>query len=493
MTSTADDLWVGIDVGTQSVRVLVVSGTGQVRGRGAATLIGQRNGERHEQSPELWWERLGEAARQALTDIDRSAIRALALDATSGTVLLVDADGAARTSGLMYDDARARTQADAATHAGRALWSRLGYQRMQPSWALPKLLWLLDHVPDATDCRLAHQSDYLVGRLAGGLAPADPSNALKTGCDLVEGAWPADVMSALGVPDDVLPPLVGSGTPVGAVCDAAATHTGLPSGLPIVAGMTDGCASQLGAGVVEPGDWNSVVGTTLVLKGVSNRLVIDPSGAVYSHRSPDGRWLPGGASSSGAGAIARELPGRDLDELAARTDHDRPTAVLTYPLATSRGERFPFVAPDAEPFRIGSARDDVEAYASLIQGIAYVERLGFDHLARLGAAVDGRRVLTGGATKAPAWSQLRADIMGRPVTLTEHAEPAIGMAVLAAASEYGLRCAAAGMVRVSAVLTPRPAVGARFDEPYARFVAELSRRQWIPPELADHTTREART
>ena len=486
MTGPADDLWVGVDVGTQSVRVLIVSGTGQVQGRGAAPLSGRRSGDRHEQSADLWWERLGEATRQAARTVDGAQLRGLALAATSGTVLLVDGDGAALTPGLMYDDTRARSQAAAATAAGAKLWATLGYRTMQPAWGLPKLLWLLEHAPAAAGARLAHQSDYLAGKLTGGPVPTDQSNALKTGCDLIKGGWPADVMAELGVPADMLPPVVRSGTPIGRLSGPAAAHTGLPEGLPIIAGMTDGCASQLAAGVVEPGDWNSVVGTTLVLKGVSERLVVDPSGAVYCHRSPDGSWLPGGASSSGAGALRRELPGRDLDALAARADLDRPSRVLTYPLAATRGERFPFVAVDAEPFRLGTPRDDAETYASIVQGIAFVERLSFDHLARLGAVVDGRRVLTGGATRAPAWSQLRADVLRHPVQLTEQAEPAIGMAVLAASGEYGLRTAASRMVRVSTVLEPRPHVSDRFDEPYGRFIDELRRRRWIlPPRRSD--------
>jgi len=77
-----------------------------------------------------------------------------------------------------------------------------------------------------------------------------------------------------------------------------ADATGLPAGTPVIAGMTDGCAAQIGAGALEPGEWNSALGTTLVLKGVTPELVRDPSRVMYSHRSPDGDWLPGGASST---------------------------------------------------------------------------------------------------------------------------------------------------------------------------------------------------
>jgi sugar (pentulose or hexulose) kinase len=132
---------------------------------------------------------------------------------------------------------------------------------MQPAWALPKLLWLIREHPAAPGTRLAHQSDVITGRLAGAPVATDLSNALKTGANLVDETWPQDVFDALGVPAHVLPPLVRPGTVIGTVCPAAAEETGLPAGTPIVAGATDGCAAQLGAGVLRAGSWNSVLGT----------------------------------------------------------------------------------------------------------------------------------------------------------------------------------------------------------------------------------------
>ena len=114
-------------------------------------------------------------------------------------------------------------------------------------------------------------------RLVGGPVATDLSNALKTGAHLIDETWPTDVVDALGVPADVLPPLVRPGTVIGHVSAAAAEETGLPAGTPVVAGATDGCAGQLGAGVLRPGSWNSVLGTTLVLKGVARELVRDVS------------------------------------------------------------------------------------------------------------------------------------------------------------------------------------------------------------------------
>jgi sugar (pentulose or hexulose) kinase len=484
--SADGDVWVGIDLGTQSVRVLAVSGSGEVLGSGTAALESHRDGPRHEQDPARWWRAARDACAGALAGLAGRRVGGVAVDGTSGTVLLVDAaDGRPLTAGLMYDDTRAAGYAERVNEAGAQVWASLGYRRMQPAWALPKLLWLLDEHPDlAGRATLAHQADVINRALVGGPVPTDLSNALKTGADLIHETWPVDVLDKLGVPAGLLPGLVRSGTPIGTVCAGAAALTGLPEGTPVIAGCTDGCAAQLGAGALAVGSWNSVLGTTLVLKGVTAELLADPLGVVYSHRSPDGRWLPGGASSTGAGAIARQFPGRDLDELGATAAEFEPARVLAYPLASARGERFPFVAPDAEAFVLGSPRDDRELYAAMLQGISYVERLCFDYLASLGAPVDGDLLLTGGGTRSAYWCQLRADVLGRPVKLPASAEPALGMAVLAATPGRAPADVAAEMVRIRTVIEPRPAAAGRFDEPYRRLVDELARRGWLPADTA---------
>ncbi|MEV0615493.1 FGGY family carbohydrate kinase [Nonomuraea sp. NPDC050404] len=538
-------VWIGIDLGTQSVRALAVAADGRVLGSASRPLTSHRDGPRHEQDPEEWWRELAAATRLALRDVPAAWIEGVAVAATSGTVLLTDPSGRPLTPALMYDDRRA--DASLANEAGAHVWERLGYRRMQPNWALPKLLWLLRDAP--ADARLAHQSDFVNRRLVGRAVATDLSNALKTGVDLVEERWPEEVFDALGVSAGVLPEVVRPGALLGTVCATAAEETGIPAGTPVIAGTTDGCAAQLGAGATRPGSWNSVLGTTLVLKGVTKELIHDPLGVVYSHRAPDGSWLPGGASSTGAGVLSRDLPDRDLDALAAEamarygpppgrtpdalTPHpgnrtpdglparpgnrtpDGPTPhpgnltpgsltpgnltprpnsrawrqgrpsgaasarrmppAVSYPLV-SRGERFPFAAPDAESFTLGEPADDVERYVAILLGAAFVERLCFDYLDLLGAPVDGEIILTGGATRSAYWTQLRADVLERPVTLRENAEPALGMAVLAGGDP-------ARMIRTRAVVRPS---GADLREPYLRFVAELERRGWLDATAAAH-------
>lgn len=493
ITIQADECWLGIDLGTQGVRVVVVSEAGVILGRGSHPLTSRRDGPRHEQNPEEWWRATASACRAAIAGLPRSSIQGTAVDGTSGTILLVDrSSGRPLTPGLMYDDSRAVSESRIANEAGTPTWASLGY-RMQPSWALPKLLWLLREHPDlAASARLAHQADFINARLAGHPLASDSSNSLKTGYDLIHGTWPREALQGLGVPADVLPEVVRPGMQIGTVCPEAAEITGIPAATPIIAGMTDGCSAQIAAGALDVGSWNSVLGTTLVLKGVTPELIRDPAGVVYSHRSPDGNWLPGGASSSGAGILTKHFPGRDLNALDARASEREPAGVIAYPLA-SRGERFPFNAPDAKGFVIGTPADEIDLYAALLQGVAFVERLCFDSLGILGAPMDGELTLTGGATHSRYWCQLRADILGRPVRLPENAEPAVGMAILAMAASKKRRVAdvARETVRIREVLAPRPDHLAHFHEPYLRFVGELTRRGWVQPGLREHAEKRA--
>jgi sugar (pentulose or hexulose) kinase len=477
--------WLGIDVGTQSVRCVATDAAGMAVASGSHPLHSRRDGRRHEQDPHEWWTALVTAARQAMAGSGARGVHGLALCATSGTILLADTRGRPRSAGLMYDDARAQPQAGRAVAAGESLWHCLGY-RPQASWALPKLLWLLDDaVGSPSEVRLLHQADYLTGRLAGHPTAVDSSHALKTGYDTDAERWPEAVLEALGIPETVLPTVVRPGTPLGEVSLAAAEETGIPAGTPLIAGMTDGCAALLGSGTVDAGSWNSVLGTTLVLKGVTTQRLHDPLGVVYSHRAPDGNWLPGGASSVGAGVVAAEFPGRNLDELTARVAARPTTTVVTYPLVAT-GERFPFVAPDAGRFTLGTPDDDADRYAALLRGVAFVERLCFDYLDLLGAPLTGALALTGGGARSDFWSRLRASTLGREVTVPRDADPAAGMALLARAHGSSLAEAAAALVRDRRTIEPDARRAEVLTEGYLALVDALAGRGWLPRTLADH-------
>ncbi|GAB3817603.1 FGGY family carbohydrate kinase [Kribbella italica] len=476
--------WIGVDLGTQSVRAVLVEATGEVLARAARPLTSRRGEVWHEQDPQEWIT----AVEQVLAEVASfGEVEGLAICSTSGTVLLTDLDGRPVSPALMYDDARAANFLPRIVAADPDRWG----SAMQPTWALPKILWL----DPAEDQLVAHSADVVAADLAGHPVATDTSHALKTGYDLVDvgergsdapgadgaaapGGWPASAFERLGLPGHLLPQVVLPGTLIGTVSVAKAQVTGVPAGTPIVAGMTDGCAAQIAAGALTPGAWNSVLGTTLVLKGVTKDLITDPTGAVYSHRHPDGDgWLPGGASNTGAGALTTMLPGADLDALdRAATQLAGPVGATIYPL-TKPGERFPFVAPEAAGFELGDVPDDLHRYVGVLQGVAFIERLAFEHLTKLGAEAPRSVALTGGAVRSEHWNQLRADVLGVPVELPEAADPAYGMAVLAASGGTSVAETARRMVRIGRVIEPRPSD--RLTDLYGGFVAELDRRGYL--------------
>lgn len=291
------------------------------------------------------------------------------------------------------------------------------------------------------------------------------------------------MLADLDLAPQLLPGLRSPGDVLGRVSPDATLRTGLPAGGVIRAGMTDGCAAQIAAGALAPGDWSSALGTTLVVKGATQELLRDPSGAVYCHRSPDGYWLPGGASSTGAGVLATQLAGRDLDRLTQRARTLVPAAGTTYPLGGT-GERFPFLAPQAHGFSTAAPTDDAGLLASLCQGIGYVERLAYDVLGHLGADVSGTVTMTGGTARNSWWTQLRADILGRPAIVPVSADSATGMAILAASEPGRLAVAAERMVRVRDRFEPRVERGEDLRPGYHRLVTELADRGWLDQDVA---------
>lgn len=476
-----EPVYLGIDLGTQSVRVLAVTASGQIAASASQPLQSIRDGVRHEQSPQEWWRATKESCRQVTQQLAGSSVQGTAVCATSGTIVLLDEKDTLASNALMYDDGRAQMEANEVNEVGQALWNRLSY-RMQPSWALPKLLWLSRSGAVLKGTKLAHQNDFIHLRLAGKLLATDSSHALKTGYNLIDNCWPQEIIEALQLPLEAFPHVVPPGLQIGEVCEAAAIETGIRAGTPIFAGMTDGCAAQIASGAITPGSWNCVVGTTMVMKGVTPQLLHDRSGVVYSHRSSDGHWLPGGASSCGAGLIAQQFHADEMELLNRSALTSGPTGVVVYPLPGT-GERFPFFAPNAHGFTIGDPTNRATQYKATLEGLACVERLALDLLRKRGAPMHGSYTISGGATRSEAFNQLRATMLQRALNIPSVTEGAFGMAVLAASASSSLQDATLRMIRMERTIEPTSDIKPYADQ-YGCFVNELHRRGWIDSELS---------
>lgn len=483
----ADRLFMGIDVGTGGARVIVCDEYGMpleessrpfAAGAGASDMpLGW-----HQQTPSGWWEATSACIRQVMgspgLDGNPGRVFSVSVTSTSGTVIPLGDEFEPLHDAVMYNDSRSSAQAERANEALKELCGKLAY-RFDASFGLPKMLWFMDNMPELFErTRLfAHAGDYIIGKLCGCFGFTDYSNSLKSGYDVDELRWPKGIEEKLGIPASKLPEVLAPGTVVGKVCAACSAETGLPESTNVALGMTDGCASQIASGAASLGDWNTTIGTTLVIKGVTERLLFDPKGRIYSHRHPDGHWMPGGASNVGGDCIRNNFCDDELDTLNASVHPEKPTGMLVYPLE-KKGERFPNRDPLAEGFIVGGASGRAELYHAYLEGVALVEKMSYEMLQSLGAVIGDTIFAAGGATKSEPWLKIRANMLDRRIAVPEIAGGFMGAAILAASlSHWGsLGEAASNMVRISKTICPDPAATDAYKDKYGQFMREMENR-----------------
>jgi D-ribulokinase len=414
----------GIDLGTSGVRSCAVDKSGRLLGMAAAPMEAPRQlGATVEQDPAVWWAATVMAIRSLGQSLDLAAVRRMAVDGTSGTLLLIDADGCPRSPGLMYNDARsvaaaARIKSVAPPESGAH----------GASAALAKLLHLVSggKIPDVRYA--VHQADWIAGRLTGRFGVSDENNALKLGYDPMARDWP-QWLDALGVPRVLLPTVHTPGTLLGPLNRSSAEELGLTPGIDVRLGTTDGVAAFLATRATTPGDAVTSLGSTLVIKLLSDRPLFAPAQGVYSHRLGE-RWLAGGASNSGGAALLVHFTVERMTELSTQLRPDRPTGLDYYPLPAP-GERFPIADAAMQPRVSPRPQDDAEFLQGLLEGIASIEALAYGRLHDLGAPPLRRVITIGGGARNSAWQIIRERQLGVPVTAAECAEAAYGTALLA--------------------------------------------------------------
>jgi sugar (pentulose or hexulose) kinase len=414
-------LVIGIDVGTSGVRAAACDPQGRPLAVETAPLpVPPEREGRIEQDAALWWQATVRALEALLSRIDRAAVRALAVDGTSGTVLAIDRNGIPLAPGRLYNDRGAVREAARIAAAAPPTSGAHG--------ATSGLAKALQLAAETRPHRILHQADWVAGRLSGRFDVSDENNALKTGYDPVARAWP-DFVEALGLDPALLPAVVAPGTAISEIGADQARAFGLTGGVIVAAGTTDGCASFLATGADAVGDAVTALGTTLTLKVLAAEPVFDPSAGVYSHRLGD-HWLAGGASNTGGAVLAAQFTAKAMRDLEARLDPDRETGLDYYPLPRP-GERFPVADPALSPRLEPRPDDDARFFQGLLEGIARIEAQGYRRLKELGGP-SLRRVLTvGGGARNEAWTRIRARLLRAPVERAASEEAAIGAARLA--------------------------------------------------------------
>lgn len=422
--ATDGGVFLGVDVGTSGVRVCAVNGAGHVLATVSKPMPeSQRNGPAVEQDPADWWQTLLDAFAAMRGKLDLGQVRRLAVDGTSGTLLLIDGDGQPITRGLMYNDGRA--QSEAASIAAVAPPESGAHGATS---ALAKLLHLAAAGLTGRAHRAVHQADWIAGCLMGRHGASDENNALKLGYDPVARAWP-DWFGKLGVPMELLPDVHVPGTVLGTVAPEIARELSLSDKVEIAAGTTDGVAAFIATQAAEIGDGVTALGTTLTLKVLSDRPVFAPALGVYSHRLGD-RWLAGGASNSGGAVLLQHFSREEIGSLSLQLDPGTPTGLDYYPLP-AKGERFPVRDPEMEPRITPRPEDPGKFLQALLEGIAAVEELGYRRLAELGAPAVRRVITVGGGATNAAWTAIRERKLGVPIAALADVDTAFGTALLA--------------------------------------------------------------
>ena len=480
-------LILGIDVSPDSASVVAAETDGRVLAQArqrfsGATLDGLGSGH-YEQNPNAWWNATRACLRQiiaTLRDLKRSPdeIVAAAVDSTSGTVVLLDQDNQPLRPALMHNDRRAQTEADQLNDELAKLSEPRGF-RFEPTFALPKIVWLAQHEPDVWQQtrRVAHAADFIVGKLTDVFDTSDQSSVLKTGFDLLNSIWPASIETDLGIDLHRLPRVIRSGETIARVSAACAEDTGLSPHTRVVAGMTRGAADQIASGARRVGDWNTALGNTLTFRGLTKRPLFDPLGRVYSDLHPLGYWISSSSTNAGERALVERFTNTDRNMLNRAAISLSPTSLVVYGLVQP-GPRWPINRIDAQDFIEGSASSEPELYAAYLEGIAYVERMAYGVLESLGAEIRERIYTSGNGFNSVEWMQIRADVMGLEIAYAAHPDPAMGSAIIAASRTLfdNIADATATMVQIDQVISPRPAKVPRYNEAFQRFIAACRQR-----------------
>ncbi|MDH4133209.1 MAG: FGGY-family carbohydrate kinase [Gammaproteobacteria bacterium] len=418
-------MFVGIDLGTSACRAVAIDAKGQMLAQAGAPIpLPLKKDSQVTQDPTLWWKAVTASLSQLLKQIDPGRVAALTVDGTSGTLLLTDEKGSPVTPALMYNDARAQ---DEALHLANLAGPKSGASGSSSS--LAKLYWLHNKGMLAKARYALHQSDWITGMLTGRFGISDYNNCLKLGFDAETLSWPAWVLN-LGFSKNLLPEVRRPGEEIGTVSAEIAKGYGLRPDTRMLAGTTDGVASFIAAGANQPGHAVTALGSTLVLKLLSETPVFSAEHGIYSHRLGK-RWLVGGASNSGAAVLLQYFKIEQIREMTTQIDPEHLTGLEYYPL-TGQGERFPINDPNMYPILEPLPGDSLTFFQGMLEGIAGIEAHGYQLLHQLGGPKVTEIRTTGGGAQNVPWTRIRERIMGVPFKPARSDLAAYGAALLAA-------------------------------------------------------------
>lgn len=471
-------MFIGIDIGTQALKVSVLDQNLTVRGAATRTysLHCPQPGWA-EQDPRDWEAALGPAIADALVAAKARPgdVVAMGICGQLDGCIAVDGNGAPLATCLTWMDRRAAAEI---ADIPAALVRDICGQVLDPSHLAAKARWLKRHNPDARRAAIFHQPvSYMVMRLTGH-SVIDHALASTSMCyDLDRARYHPDLLTRFELQPSELPPVAAAGDIAGRLNDAGAALSGLPKGLPVAVGTGDDFATPLGGGLTAPGRAAIVIGTGEVVGGLHPSPLRDAGALVETHAYPSGAyfienpgWLSGGALLW-LGSILGLDDFAAMDELAALIPPGADGLIF---LPALTGAMAPRWQPQARGCFHGltPAHGRGHMIRAVLEGCSFAMLDVLRHFADMGVAAESLLLLGGGARSA-LWAQIRADVAARPVEIPAeiHGAP-IGAALLAATAAGRLPDIAATAQALQPNLrhfTPNPQASVAYKSSYRAY------------------------
>jgi xylulokinase len=435
-------MYLGIDIGTSSVKAILMDETGTVIEQASAPLsVSRPHPLWSEQDPADWWA----ATNSAVSDLDllrRHSVKAIGLSGQMHGATLLDGDGIALRPAILWNDGRSAQQC-AALEASVADLGQITGNRAMPGFTAPKLQWVRENEPEvfAKVKTVLLPKDYVRLRMTGDLASDMSDSAGTLWMDVAKRDWSDTMLSATGLDRSHMPKLYEGSEVTGQLRSELAEAWGMGR-VPVIAGGGDNAAGAVGVGVVRAGDAFLSLGTSGVLFLANGAYSPNPDGGVHSfcHALP-GRWHQMSVILSAASCAdwAARLTGMaDTAALFAAIEARAKPADSEIFLPYLSGERTPHNDPNAKGVLFGLTHEsDAAAIGqAVLEGVAFAFRDGMDALLDSGATLDTITVIGGGA-KSPYWGKILSSALGRPLVYRDGGEvgPAFGAARLAMLAE----------------------------------------------------------
>ncbi len=409
--------YLGIDFGTSGARAIVIDEEAKTVATEKSSFINLAP----DQLAKTWQATLYSLIIKIPNEI-RKKLKAIAINGTSSTVLLCDAIGSPITEPILYNDSR-----------GQGVLEQIktiapnDHVVISATSSLAKLFWWQQESYCTQASYFLHQADWLAWLLHGKLGISDYHNSLKLGYDVENLCYP-DWLQNLPF-SNLYPQVFSPGAMVGEVTPENCARFDLPTDCIVRTGTTDSIAAFLASGASKPGEAVTSLGSTLVLKLLSQTKVTASNYGIYSHRLGQ-FWLTGGASNTGGAVLKHFFNSKQLERLSAQIDPETASNLEYYPLLQP-GDRFPLNNPNLQPQLEPRPANSKEFLHGLLESISRIEALGYQKLQDFGADQLIHVYTAGGGAKNVVWGKIRQGYLKVPVTIATNTEAAYGTALLA--------------------------------------------------------------